>query len=842
MRVHVVSDVHGNAEALAGPATAPTRSSCWATSSTSSTTHDPAARHPRPGARARGQRPVRASCAPRGARRAEAPTPRQRGRAPRRRRRRRGGGPRAVRGAVRGHADADVRHPRQRRRGRALARVRPARASACPTGRWWRSADCGSASSGGSPLPPGVAPRRGGPWTPHLLLAEEYAAAVEGARPGRRAVQPRPARRARAGLRRGLPALGGALHRAAGAHPPRPAARRRCSGTSTSRWRRGAGRAHRVRQRRVLPPHGHALRAALLGAARAGNLRGHGRRHDLLDHHRRPAGAGDGGDRRLRRLPGVGRAGQHRRGARPGATAGPSASGSRWTRVRSRTPTRWTTLGPRRPLGELDPGQGADPEGAGRLVRARGPGRRHDGDLLAGRRPEHPDDRDAAPQGGEGDHRHRAQGPQAPGRGRPDAHRSAQRYPPPVRVVLFTGKGGVGKTTLAAATAAHLARSGRKALVVSTDPAHSLGDALEAELGGEPTELDGGGLFAAHVDTRALLDGAWGRLRGHLRTVLAGAGVDELVADELTVLPGVEDLLALAAVRRAAEAGPWEVVVVDCGPPPRPCGCSACPRPSRATSSGCSRPTAGPCAACWRACPGAGAATRRAGTPPSTRWTTLAERARRAARDARRPHAHVDPARAHPGAGGGGGDAAHAHRAGAARAAVDGIVANRVVPGPPPSLRGPAARWLRERHDEQQAVLAELARLGGAPLRAVDHTAAEPTGVPALLEVAHDLYGDDDPAAAGAGGPAAAAGAAHRRQRQFASTRSSSWCCACPARRTAPLDLTRVGDELAVAVGGRAADGGASRGAAAVHRHRGPARRRRSRASPSPPTLRSGQR
>ena len=130
-----------------------------------------------------------------------------------------------------------------------------------------------------------------------------------------------------------------------------------------------------------------------------------------------------------------------------------------------------------------------------------------------------------------------------------------------MRVVLFTGKGGVGKTTLAAATAARLARSGRKALVVSTDPAHSLGDALDADLDGEPTELERG-LYAAHIDTHALLDEAW----GPLRTVLAGAGVDELVADELTVLPGVEDLLALSSVRRAAESGPWEVVVVDCGP------------------------------------------------------------------------------------------------------------------------------------------------------------------------------------------------------------------------------------------------------------------------------------
>jgi len=124
-----------------------------------------------------------------------------------------------------------------------------------------------------------------------------------------------------------------------------------------------------------------------------------------------------------------------------------------------------------------------------------------------------------------------------------------------VRVVLFTGKGGVGKTTLAAATAVHLAAAGRPALAVSTDPAHSLGDALEADLDGEPREL-APGLWGAHIETRALLDRSWAELQGHLRTLLAGAGVDELVADELTVLPGVEDLLALGEVRRFADGGP----------------------------------------------------------------------------------------------------------------------------------------------------------------------------------------------------------------------------------------------------------------------------------------------
>jgi arsenite-transporting ATPase len=130
---------------------------------------------------------------------------------------------------------------------------------------------------------------------------------------------------------------------------------------------------------------------------------------------------------------------------------------------------------------------------------------------------------------------------------------------------------------------------------------------------------------------------------------------------------------------------------------------------------------------------------------------------------------------------------------------VDGLVANRVVPGPPPSLRGPAARWLRLRHDEQQAVLAELAGLD-VPLRTAEHAAAEPTGVPALLDVAASLYGTDDPAGVGGAPPPLlqvrrTAGAGSSPDSEF------ELVLRLPGAGDGALDLARVGDELAVTAG-----------------------------------------
>ncbi|WP_433507392.1 ArsA family ATPase [Pseudonocardia halophobica] len=376
-----------------------------------------------------------------------------------------------------------------------------------------------------------------------------------------------------------------------------------------------------------------------------------------------------------------------------------------------------------------------------------------------------------------------------------------------MRVVLFTGKGGVGKTTLAAATAARLARSGRKTLVVSTDPAHSLGDALGERLDdtteNEPADL-GSGLFAAHVDTRVLLDDTWAELQGHLRTVLAGAGIDELVADELTVLPGVEDLLALAEVHRLATSGLWEVVVVDCGPTAETLRLLGLPE---ALSGYLERLFP----AHRRAVRGmiAGLASGRAGAERSAGWDRTVDaldrlaaqlaglRAMLADREETSIRLVLTPERV---------VAAETRRTLTALALhdlqVDGLVVNRVMPAPPPSLRGPTARWLRERHTEQQAVLAEVrAECGDAvPLATVPYTAAEPTGVEALVALAGSLYGTADPAA-----PGPATGPVLRLERTAGDGTSADsefeLALRLPGAADGPLDLTRVGDELVVTVG-----------------------------------------
>jgi arsenite/tail-anchored protein-transporting ATPase len=134
-----------------------------------------------------------------------------------------------------------------------------------------------------------------------------------------------------------------------------------------------------------------------------------------------------------------------------------------------------------------------------------------------------------------------------------------------VRVLLFTGKGGVGKTTTAAATASLIAAQGVKTLVLSTDPAHSLSDSLQVPPGAEPSECSPG-LFVQQIDVDAALTRSWQEIQGYLRTLLETSGIDQLRAEELTALPGAEEILALLELRSQVRSGQWDCVVVDCAP------------------------------------------------------------------------------------------------------------------------------------------------------------------------------------------------------------------------------------------------------------------------------------
>ena len=136
-----------------------------------------------------------------------------------------------------------------------------------------------------------------------------------------------------------------------------------------------------------------------------------------------------------------------------------------------------------------------------------------------------------------------------------------------MRIALHTGKGGVGKTTISAATAIACATGGARTLLVSTDPAHSIADVLGVAVHGDPTAVPGvPNLWAAQVDTRGRFEQSWSHIRGYLVGVLAARGMAEVQAEELTVLPGAEEIVALLELRRLAASGDFDAIVVDCAP------------------------------------------------------------------------------------------------------------------------------------------------------------------------------------------------------------------------------------------------------------------------------------
>jgi arsenite-transporting ATPase len=323
--------------------------------------------------------------------------------------------------------------------------------------------------------------------------------------------------------------------------------------------------------------------------------------------------------------------------------------------------------------------------------------------------------------------------------------------PPPVtppavtpRVLLVTGKGGVGKTTTAAAVAVRAAREGRRTLVVSTDVASSLGDALGVALRNAASWRDTtpveARLEATAVDASTAVEASWPTVRGYLLDLLAGVGVDPVVAEELTMLPGATEVTALLALRHQARSGRWDLVVVDCAPTADTLRLLALPevlgwhlerllpaqrrlltalRPAAAAATGVSLP--GPevlgVLTAWRE---QLVAVRALLTSPraSVRMVLTPERVVIA--EARRVLTSL---------------ALHGY-------AVDGVVVNRVLP---PGRDPWRAGW----NSAQRAGLDAIREsFGGIPIRSAPYLAAEPIGpdaLDALAAATHLVAGEERP-------------------------------------------------------------------------------------------------
>jgi arsenite-transporting ATPase len=134
-----------------------------------------------------------------------------------------------------------------------------------------------------------------------------------------------------------------------------------------------------------------------------------------------------------------------------------------------------------------------------------------------------------------------------------------------MRILLFTGKGGVGKTTVAAATAVRAAGAGHRTLVTSTDPAHSLADCFGVPLGDQVAEI-GENLWAEQIDAQARLESNWRDIQVHVISLLNWMGVDAVEAEELSVIPGLDEIFSLTDMRRHAGSGIYDLLIVDCAP------------------------------------------------------------------------------------------------------------------------------------------------------------------------------------------------------------------------------------------------------------------------------------
>jgi arsenite/tail-anchored protein-transporting ATPase len=355
----------------------------------------------------------------------------------------------------------------------------------------------------------------------------------------------------------------------------------------------------------------------------------------------------------------------------------------------------------------------------------------------------------------------------------------------PTRVLLFTGKGGVGKTTAAAATALRCADAGLRTLVLSTDPAHSLADAFDVPLGPLVAPV-ADGLWGQQLDAQDRMEDAWVDIQRYLLEVFRWAGVEGLEAEELSVVPGLDEIFALGDIREHATAGEWDVVVVDCAPTAETIRLLSLPdvlgrymerlfpigrRVNRVVSPLVSRVTTLPTAGddvfdATERLHGRLAGVRELltdGRRTSVRLVVNPERVVIA--EARRTHTYLSLFGYH----------------------VDAVVANRLLPD---DVSDPwFARW-RAAHAEHLAAIDE--GFAPVPVLRVPLQPTEQVGAAALRTFADALYGDEDPTARfGTREPMRVAADADAMVLELDM----------PFTDRDDLDLGRVGDELLIRVG-----------------------------------------
>jgi arsenite-transporting ATPase len=353
-----------------------------------------------------------------------------------------------------------------------------------------------------------------------------------------------------------------------------------------------------------------------------------------------------------------------------------------------------------------------------------------------------------------------------------------------LRIILFTGKGGVGKSTVASGTAALAARQGHRTLVLSTDGAHSLAETFGSPVGSEPSQV-ADNLYVQQVDAQLRFEQSWAEIQGYLLSVLDVAGVDSMAAEELTVIPGAEEVLALLELRLHALSDDWDLVVVDCAPTAETLRLLALPealgwymqrvfpmqqkvvkalRPVLNRAAGVPMPGGSVFGAIERLhaeldevralLSGPEASVRIVLTPESV---VLAE--------ARRSYTTLS---------------LYGYR-------VDGVVANRVFPAE--GADDWRAGWVLAQDDVLRQVEESFA---GLPLWRSEYGVVEPVGVEALGDLAAALYRDDDPVASptvkGPFDVVTVEGGVQMRLRLPFVSRDQ-------------VDLARSGDELVVTVG-----------------------------------------